>query len=428
MHGEHRDRARRPALRRLGEEAGGHGGDGGDSAGQLTGDPGGDPTSGGEAGGAHPGRVDAEARLEVVEQVGRETQLVDPELDSAGAGPERPAGPDREAVGVDGQEAAAVGQLGQAGDVVQVGGGPTVAVEEQHGWFRPARPVAGRDVDPVAAPLRPGGQGRVGRHLQVLGPARADGRAPAAACAVDPAGRVASRRGRRGPRQRTGEGLGGRGRRVVPVLEAARSTRPPAELVGEGRRLAAPFALPAERHRPGATVERPGDAGLTAAAGSWQAEPDTVVGADLAKPVGDPAPADLAALGRAGYGRAVQGHADDAQPERRCAGPGRGGWLPVPAGAGGQEQAHQAGQGRAGGQHGNLPESLSDPHRAVPTMLALTPRVSTEIQRPRPDLNQARSSLLHRCRRRTGQSRSSRRSGHGRRRCRSAGCHRCRGR
>src|SRR5829696_8412955 len=102
--------------------------------------------------------------------------------------------------------------------------------------------------------------------------------------AVDPAGRVAGRRGRRRLRQRAGEGLGRRGRRVVPVLEAARATRPPAELVGEGRRLAAPFAPAAERHRPGATVERPGDAGLTAAAGSWQAEPDAVVAADLAKP------------------------------------------------------------------------------------------------------------------------------------------------
>src|SRR5215207_5944762 len=41
------------------------------------------------------GRVDAEAPLEVVEQVGGEAQLVDPELDPAGAGPERPAGTGR---------------------------------------------------------------------------------------------------------------------------------------------------------------------------------------------------------------------------------------------------------------------------------------------------------------------------------------------
>jgi hypothetical protein len=40
------------------------------------------------AGGGHPGRVDAAARLDVVEQVGGEPQLVDPELDPTGAGPE----------------------------------------------------------------------------------------------------------------------------------------------------------------------------------------------------------------------------------------------------------------------------------------------------------------------------------------------------
>lgn len=104
----------------IGEQGGGHGGDGGDPAGQLTGDAGGDPTTGREAGRGHPGRVDAQAPLEVVEQVGGEAQLVDPELDPPGAGPERPA-----------------------------------------------VPVAGRDMDPVAAPLGAGGERRVGRHLQV---------------------------------------------------------------------------------------------------------------------------------------------------------------------------------------------------------------------------------------------------------------------
>jgi hypothetical protein len=43
--------------------------------------------------------------LEVVEQVGHEAQVVDPELDPPGGSPERPAGPDGQPLGVDGQEA-----------------------------------------------------------------------------------------------------------------------------------------------------------------------------------------------------------------------------------------------------------------------------------------------------------------------------------
>ena len=106
----------------------------------------------------------------------------------------RPAGADRDALWVDGQEAAPVGQLRQPGDVVEVGGAAAVAVEQQHRRHRLVGPVAGRHMDAVAAPLRAGGQRRVGRHLQVPRPARADGRAPATALAVDPAGRVAGRR------------------------------------------------------------------------------------------------------------------------------------------------------------------------------------------------------------------------------------------
>ena len=51
----------------------------------------------------------------------------------------RPAGADRDALRVDGQEAAAVGQLGQTRDVVQVGGAAAVAVEQEHGRDRSAR-------------------------------------------------------------------------------------------------------------------------------------------------------------------------------------------------------------------------------------------------------------------------------------------------
>lgn len=45
-------------------------------AGQVAGHAGDDPAAGGEAGRGHPGRVDAQAGLEVVEQVGREAQVV----------------------------------------------------------------------------------------------------------------------------------------------------------------------------------------------------------------------------------------------------------------------------------------------------------------------------------------------------------------
>jgi hypothetical protein len=72
--------------------------------------------------------------------------------------------------------AAAPADSGRLGGVEEDGG---VAVEQQHGRDRPARPVAGGHVHPVAAPGRAGGHQRVGPDLQGSRPAGAHGRAPA---------------------------------------------------------------------------------------------------------------------------------------------------------------------------------------------------------------------------------------------------------